>query len=95
MNVSQLRAAFALTSRLDEQIAGFHRDRTSGIKNGTAGYLTLPPGPAVIMHIVPFESFRSGFTLDLEEAMKLAQGGLLPLPCPAAGDGQQRLPIHT
>jgi hypothetical protein len=78
MNVSQLRAAFALTSKLDEQIAGFHRDRTIGIKNGTAGYLTSPPTSAVIMHVVPFESFRSGFTLDLEAAMKQAQGGLLP-----------------
>ena len=79
MNVSQLRAAFALTTRLDEQIAEFRRERTSGIKNGTAGYLTPPAGPTVIVHVVPFEAFRSGFTLDLELAMKQAQGGLLPL----------------
>jgi hypothetical protein len=76
MNVSQLRAAFALTSRLDEQIAGFHRDRMSGIKSGTAGYLTPPPGPTVIMHVEPFESFRSGFTLDIEAAMTQAQLGI-------------------
>jgi hypothetical protein len=29
--------------------------------------------------MAPFESFRSGFALDLESAMKQAQGGLLPL----------------
>jgi hypothetical protein len=79
MNVSQLRAAFALTSRLDEQIAGFHRDRTTAIKAGTAGYLTPPPGPAVVMHLVPFESFRGGFTLDPEVIMKQAQVSLRPL----------------
>lgn len=76
MNVSQLRAAFALTSRLDEQIAGFHRDRMSGIKSGNVGYLTPSPGPTVIMHVEPFESFRSGFVLDLEAAMTQAQLGL-------------------
>lgn len=79
MNVSQLRAAFALTTRLEEQITGFCRERTSGIKHGTAGHLTPPPGPTMIVHVVPFESFRSGFTLDLEVAMKQAQVGLLPL----------------
>jgi hypothetical protein len=79
MNVSQLRAAFALTSRLDEQIAGFHRDRTIGIKSATVGHLTPPARSAVIMHVMPFESFRFGFTLDLEAAMKQAKGGLLPL----------------
>ena len=79
MNVSQLRAAFALTSRLDEQIAAFRTERIKGIKNGTAGHLTPPPGPTVIVHAVPFEAFRTGFTLDLQTAMKHAQGGLLPL----------------
>src|ERR1035438_4759061 len=79
MNVSQLRASFALTTRLEEQIADFRKERTSGIKDGSAGYLTPPAGPTVIVHLVPFESFRSGFTLDLETAMKQGQGGLLPM----------------
>jgi hypothetical protein len=79
MNVTQLRAAFALTTRLEEQIGAFRRERTSAIKNGRGGHLTPPPGPTVIVHMVPFESFRSGFTLDLEGAMTTAQGGLLPL----------------
>jgi len=79
MNVNQLRAAFALTSRLDEQIARFHRDRTNGIKSGIAGHLTPPPGAAAIMHVMPLESFRFGFTLDPEAAMEQAQGRLLPL----------------
>jgi hypothetical protein len=79
MNVNQLRAAFALTTRLDEQIGAFRRERISLIKEGAGGHLTPPPGPTVIVHVVPFESFRSGFTLDLEGAMEQAQGGLLPL----------------
>ncbi len=82
MNVSQLRAAFALTTRLEEQIATFRRERITGIKDGVAGHLTPPPGAIVIVHLVPFEYFRSGFTLDLEAAMKHAQGGqggILPL----------------
>ena len=79
MNVQQLRAAFALTARLEEQIAGFRRERISAIKAGADGHLTPPPGPTMLVHMVPLESFRSGFALDLEEAMQLAQGGLLPL----------------
>ena len=79
MNVMQLRAAFALTTRLEDQIAEFRRERTNGIKGGTAGHLTPPAGPTLIMHIAPFESFRTGFMVDLEAAMKHAQGGLLPL----------------
>ena len=79
MNVTQLRAAFALSTRLEEQIAAFRRERIDAIKNGTAGHLASPPGPTVVVHVVPFESFRVGFGLDLEGAMKHAQGGLLPL----------------
>jgi hypothetical protein len=79
MNVSQLRAAFALSTRLEDQIAAFRRERTNGIKAGSVGHLTPPPGPTIVVHLVPFESFRSGFTLDLEAAMEQAKGGLLPL----------------
>jgi hypothetical protein len=79
MNVQQLRAAFALSTRLDEQIAAFRRERVAAIKAGTDGHLSLPPGPTLIVHTVPFESLRSGFTLDLEAAMKCAVGRLLPL----------------
>ncbi len=79
MNVTQLRAAFALTTGLKEQVVAFSRERVAGIKRGESGHLTPPPGPAAVMHLVPFESFRSGFTLDLEATMKLAQGNILPL----------------
>jgi hypothetical protein len=79
MNVTQLRAAFALTTRLEEQIARFRRQRIEAIKNGTGGHLASPPGPTVVVHVMPFESLRPGFALDLESAMKHAQGGLLPL----------------
>jgi hypothetical protein len=79
MTVMQLRAAFALTSRLEEQIGRFRQERISAIKNGTDSRLVSPPGPTVVVHVVPFEAFRSGFTLNLETAMTHAQGGLLPL----------------
>jgi hypothetical protein len=79
MNVTQLRAALALTTRLEEQIAAFREERIEAIKTGTDSRLMPPPGPTVVVHVVPFESFRSGFALDLESAMKEAQGGLLPL----------------
>ena len=79
MNVTQLRAAFALTTGLKEQIVAFSGERVAGIKRGEAGHLTSPAGPAAVMHLVPFESFRSGFTLDLEATMKFAQGNILPL----------------
>jgi hypothetical protein len=79
MNVTQLRAAFAMTTRLEEQIGAFRRERIGAIRSGTRGHLTPPPGPTIIVHVVPFESFRSGFALDLEAAMKQAQGVLLPL----------------
>jgi len=79
MNVTQLRDAFALTSRLEEQIKAFRSERTSAIKTGLAVPLSPPPGPTVIVHIIPFESFRSGFKIDLEAAMKRAQGELMPL----------------
>ena len=79
MNVTQLRAAFALTTRLEEQVRRFRDERITAVKNGTDGRLTPPAGPTVVVHVVPFESFRSGFTLDLEATMKIAQGGLLPL----------------
>jgi hypothetical protein len=79
MDVTQLRAAFALTTRLEEQIGAFRQERTKAIKTGRDGRLTPPAGPTVLVHAVPFESFRSGFTLNLETAMKTAQGGLLPL----------------
>ena len=79
MNITQLRAAFALTTGLEEQIAAFCRKRVAGIKGGTVGHLSPPPGPTVIVHLVPFESFRSGFALDLEAVMKHSQGGILPL----------------
>ncbi|HBY61268.1 MAG TPA: hypothetical protein DEH78_15720 [Solibacterales bacterium] len=79
MNVAQLRAAFALTTRLEEQIATFRSERTFGIKSGTDTRLASPPGPTVVVHVVPFESFRAGFALDLETAMRQAQEGLLPL----------------
>ncbi|HYL72571.1 MAG TPA: ATP-binding protein [Bryobacteraceae bacterium] len=79
MDVSQLRAAFALSNSLEEQIATFRRERTAEIKAGSAGHLTPPPGPTVVVHLVPFESFRSGGQLDLGAAMKHAQGCILPL----------------
>jgi hypothetical protein len=79
MNVTQLRAAFALTTRLHEQIVRFRDERINALKSGSDGHLAPPPGPTVVVHVVPFESFRSGFALDLESAMKQAQGGLLPL----------------
>jgi Putative DNA-binding domain len=79
MNVAQLRAAFALTTRLEEQVRRFRDERIKAIKNGTDGRLTPPPAPTVVVHVVPFESLRAGFTLDLEATMKIAQGGLLPL----------------
>lgn len=79
MNVTQLRAAFALTTRLEEQIRSFRTDRIGVIKNGNDGRLAPPAGPTVVVHVVPFESFRPGFTIDLEATMKIAQRGLLPL----------------
>jgi hypothetical protein len=85
MNVSQLRAAFALTTRLEDQIAAFRRERIAGIMSGKAGYLTPPPGASVVVHLVPFESFRSGFSLDLEPAMRLAEQNIRPLA--AGSDG--------
>lgn len=79
MNVIQLRAAFALSTSLEHQIAAFRHERTAGIKAGSAGHLTSPPGPTIVVHLVPFESFRSGFQLDLETAMEEAKGCVLPL----------------
>jgi hypothetical protein len=64
MNVNRLRASFAMTTRLEEQIRSYRQERVSLIRQSISGHLTPPPGPTVIMHVVPFESFRSGFTLD-------------------------------
>jgi len=85
MNVIQLRAAFALTTRLEEQIAAFRKERAAKIKTGADSRLTSPPGPTVLIHIVPFESLRMDFALDLEAVMKAAQGGILPLSAGSNG----------
>lgn len=78
MNVSQIRAAFALSSSLEDQISEFRHDRVELIKTGHGTLLTPGFRPTMVIHIVPFESFRSGFKLDLEAAMNLANQGLLP-----------------
>jgi hypothetical protein len=57
-------SAFALTTRLEEQIGRFRDERINALKSGSDGRLIPPPGPTVVVHVVPFESFRLGFAKD-------------------------------
>ena len=79
MNVSQLRAAFALSTTLEQQIEEFRRGRTNRITAGIDGYIGVLQGPITVVHVVPFESFRSGFQLNAETVMEQARGCILPL----------------
>lgn len=79
MNVSQLRAAFALSASLEQQIERFRDERTSRIRSGFGSHLGPLSGPTTVVHVVPFESFRSGFQLNQEVSMEQLKGGMLPL----------------
>jgi hypothetical protein len=78
MNVSQIRAAFAMSTGAEKQIEEFRRERLGAISAGRVALLTSVPSPTVVLHIVPLESLRFNFALDLEAAMKQARY-LLPL----------------
>jgi len=79
MNVSQLRAAFALSASLDQQIENFRHERTESIRSGFGSHLGPLAGPTTVIHVVPFESFRSGFHLNPETSMEQLKGCMLPL----------------
>ncbi|MGE5645934.1 MAG: helix-turn-helix domain-containing protein [Acidobacteriota bacterium] len=82
MNVDQLRSAFAVSGGLPEQIEAYRRERVAAIR--ACEVLTSPAAPTVVFHIVPFESMRRGFVLNLEAALKPARS-LLPLGCGSNG----------
>lgn len=78
MDITQLRSAFSMASEISTRIEEFRAQRLRVLKTGNVQMLSSPPGPAVVLHFVPFESMRAGGFVDLEVAMKHA-GHLLPL----------------
>ncbi len=57
MDVTELRAAFALSEGLPERLRRFRRERLALIAAGETP-APLVPGPKVVLHVVPFDAGR-------------------------------------
>lgn len=64
LDVNELRAAFTLSSTVLERIRGFRTDRIIAISNNETP-VPMNPGPKVVMHCIPIESFASQPQYDL------------------------------
>jgi hypothetical protein len=64
LDVNELRAAFTLSSTVMERIQGFRTDRTIEISNNETP-VPMKPGPKLVMHCIPIESFASQPQYDL------------------------------
>jgi hypothetical protein len=56
LDVSELRAAFTLSSSVIDRIRGFRTDRIIAISNNETP-VPIKPGPKAVMHCIPVESF--------------------------------------
>lgn len=64
LDVNELRAAFTLSSTVLDRIRGFRTDRIIAISNNQTP-VQMNPGPKVVMHCVPVESFAAQPHYDL------------------------------
>jgi hypothetical protein len=64
LDVSELRAAFTLSSSVIDRIRGFRTDRIIAISNNETP-VPLNPGPKVALHCIPIESFAGQPQYDL------------------------------
>jgi hypothetical protein len=64
LDVSELRAAFALSSTVTERIRAFRTDRIIAISNNETP-VPMNPGPKLVMHCIPMESFTGQPQYDL------------------------------
>jgi hypothetical protein len=64
LDVNELRASFSLSSTVMERIRGFRTDRIIAISNNETP-VRMNPGPKLVMHCIPIESFASQPQYDL------------------------------
>jgi hypothetical protein len=64
LDVNELRAAFTLSSTVMERIRSFRTDRIIAISNNETP-VPMKPGPKVVMHCIPIESFASQTQYDV------------------------------
>ncbi|MGA9670531.1 MAG: ATP-binding protein, partial [Terracidiphilus sp.] len=64
LDVNELRAAFTLSSTVMERIRGFRTDRIIAISNNETP-VPMNPGPKMVMHCIPIESFAGQSQYDL------------------------------
>jgi hypothetical protein len=64
MDVDEIKEMVLLSQDLADRIREFRRDRIQGISVGEKPIAT-PAEPYVVLHIIPFDSFSIGKTLDL------------------------------
>jgi len=64
LDVSELRAAFTLSSSVIDRIRGFRTDRIIAISNNETP-VPMHAGPKLILHCIPTESFAGQLQFDL------------------------------
>jgi hypothetical protein len=78
LDVNELRAAFTLSSSVMERVRGFRTDRIIAVSNNETP-VPLKPGPKVLLHCIPIESFAGQPQFDLiplfQNHMRLATMG--------------------
>jgi len=75
MDTSDLRRAFTSSKSVKDEITKFRLDRVDAIRDAKTP-VPLPPGPKVICHILPLESFTS----QVEHTMQAMENQLVNLP---------------
>jgi hypothetical protein len=69
LDVNELRAAFTLSSSVIDRIRGFRTDRIIAISNNETP-VPMKPGPKVVMHCIPIESFAGQPQYDLNPYLR-------------------------
>jgi hypothetical protein len=64
LDLNELRAAFTLSSSVMDRIRGFRTDRIIAISNNETP-VPMNPGPKLVMHCIPIESFAGQPQYDL------------------------------
>ena len=79
MDVNEIRSAFSLSETLIDKIRAFQEQRTELIrKNETP--LPIESGPSTILHLIPFQAFRPGYSLDIEKISRNGKLHLIDIP---------------